>query len=169
MGSSCFQFRTSYSVIISFTESRFADLLVDHFSNNCFSLFQIDLIAIVVLKNVDSMQSYKQKTFICIIIFNSLVSNCLSVKAWYLFQSIRTRLWGIETRQRRLFESKAGENEVLCHFRMQKQFNSKQRPHLNLFDFPSIESFEKNGAAFALRAHKEFQSTTNLYICSQQK
>ena len=61
MGSSCFQFRTSYSVIISFTESRFADLLVDHFSNNCFSLFQIDLIAIVVLKNVDSMQSYKQK------------------------------------------------------------------------------------------------------------
>ena len=87
MGSSCFQFRTSYSVMISSTESRFVNLLVDHFSSNCFftlsDRFYCDLCFKKNLsKNVDSMQSYKQKTFICIIIFNSLVSNCLCVKAW---------------------------------------------------------------------------------------
>ena len=45
--------------------------------------------------------------------------------------------------------------------------NSKKRPDLSFFDFPSEKKLRKKWSTFCRRADKEFQSTANLHICSQ--
>ena len=45
--------------------------------------------------------------------------------------------------------------------------NSKKRPDLSFFDFPSDKKLRKKWSTFCRRADKEFQSTANLHICSE--
>ena len=45
--------------------------------------------------------------------------------------------------------------------------NSKKRPDLSFFDFPSEKKLRKKWSTFCRRANKKFQCTTILHICSQ--